>query len=76
MEIETSDRATVMDEVEDSAKGGSVFKFGPGVAYVQTYPKPWNMDPTLLLERHGWYIAATFPNWEDKEVAVFAFPLQ
>jgi len=71
---EASGRDVVMSNIDDYAKG-RVYEHGPGLAWVSDFEAPISMDGTLLLEKHGWYIGAVYPNWEAHELCFFAFPL-
>ena len=74
--IESTDRGKVQEDLKKVAKGKDVFRFGPGLGYVASFPAPFSTDGTELLYKHGWVIGGLYFNQIVSEVAVFVFPFE
>lgn len=74
--IEPSTQQQVIDQYSSKAKGGDVFPLDNGVAFVLSDDHPVKLQPTQLLKRHNWYVGGIHVNWENRELSVFAFPLE
>jgi hypothetical protein len=62
-------------DLEQYAKGGDVFSIGSGLAFVPPNQSRVKLEPTELVEDHGWAVGGIYPNFADEEVGLFVFPL-